>query len=254
MRKKIAAGNWKMNLGPAAARQLVTEFLKGFDSAANQDVEIILAVPFIDLMLVAELIKDHPQVKLAAQNLHQLDRGAYTGEISAEMLAEAGCEYVLVGHSERREYFHEGDALLLAKARQALKFGLKPIFCFGEQLKDREADQTYEVLKGQLENGIFQLDEAEFENVVLAYEPVWAIGTGKTASPEQAQEVHAWVRHRIHLKYGDLAAKKTSILYGGSVKPDNAMFLFACPDIDGGLVGGACLKADDFVSIAGAFL
>ena len=250
MRNRIAAGNWKMNLGPVAAQQFVSELLQRYQQQCPTKPKMILAVPFVDLVGVAAQLKGTPSIGLAAQNLHQAESGAYTGEISAAMLKEAGCQYVLIGHSERREYFHEGNALLLQKVRQALKHGLIPIYCFGETLSEREADKTFDVVRQQLVEGIYALDVTEFAKVILAYEPVWAIGTGKVATPAQAQAVHAFVRADLQARYGLASAQATTILYGGSVKPDNARELFACPDIDGGLVGGASLNASDFVAIA----
>jgi triosephosphate isomerase len=252
MRKKIAAGNWKMNLGPRAAKAFVQDLLTQYAKTSPANPQIILAVPSIDLTTVAELLQGHPTVTLSAQNLHQADKGAYTGEVSAPMLAEAGCAHTLVGHSERREYFHEDNALLFQKAQAALKHGLSPIYCFGETLAEREADQTFAVVEAQLREGIFGVEPAQFRQVILAYEPVWAIGTGKVATPAQAQEVHAYVRNLLTLRYGGEIAQETTILYGGSVKPDNARELFACPDIDGGLVGGASLNVADFLAIANA--
>lgn len=250
-RKNIAAGNWKMNLGPKAAAELAGQLATGFQ--APNGVEMILAVPYVDLLTVANAIAGNPGISLAAQNLHQAENGAFTGEISADMLVECGCKFVLVGHSERREYFAESNTLLLSKVRQALKHGLRPIYCFGETLSQREDGETFNIVREQLTDGVFALEEGEFAQVVLAYEPVWAIGTGKTATPEQAQEVHAHVRKLLIERYGDTCAQATSILYGGSVNAANAATLFACADIDGGLVGGASLKAADFLAIAGSF-
>ena len=243
-----------MNLGPEKAKLLVAEMLEGFDAAASLTQEVILAVPFIDIAAVKPLIEGHSKFALAAQNLHQAESGAFTGEISAAMLVEAGCKYVLVGHSERREYFAEGNALLLEKAQRALAHGLHPIFCIGETLSQREADATFSVLEQQLDEGLFHLSQADCSKVVIAYEPVWAIGTGKTATPDEAQAVHAWIRLKIYHKYGEHTANSTSILYGGSVNPANATLLFACNDIDGGLVGGASLKAPDFLTICDSFI
>jgi triosephosphate isomerase (TIM) len=252
MRKKIAAGNWKMNLGPITARAFVNDLLTQYPATCPGHPKIILAVPAIDLTTVASLLDGHKTISLAAQNLHQADKGAYTGEISAPMLVEAGCTHTLVGHSERREYFHEDNLLLHQKVRQALKNGLTPIYCFGETLAEREADQTFGVVEQQLREGLLTLEPAQFQQAILAYEPVWAIGTGKVATPAQAQEVHAYVRNLIQTRYGEEIAQETTILYGGSVKPDNAQELFACPDIDGGLVGGASLNVADFLAIANA--
>jgi triosephosphate isomerase len=252
MRKKIAAGNWKMNLGPVGAQNFVAELLASYATHCPSRPEMILAVPFVDLVGVAAQLRATPTIGLAAQNLHQEDAGAFTGEISGGMLKETGCKYVLVGHSERREYFHETNALLLKKVRQALKNGLSPIYCFGETLAERESGHAFAVIEQQLVEGIYSLDVTEFSHCILAYEPVWAIGTGKVATPAQAQEVHAFVREKLRAHFGVAAAATVTILYGGSVKPDNARELFACPDIDGGLVGGASLKVADFVAIANA--
>ncbi len=249
-RRKIAAGNWKMNLGPQAAQALAAKLAAEFE---GNGVEMILAVPFVDLAVVGNAIKGNAAIALAAQNLHAAESGAYTGEISAAMLVECGCSHVLVGHSERRQYFGEDNALLLLKLRQALKHGLAPIYCFGETLAEREEGRTFEVVKAQLEEAAFLLEEAEFARLLLAYEPVWAIGTGKTASPEQAQEVHAYVRAQIAARFGAGSAAAMPILYGGSVGAANAATLFACADIDGGLVGGASLKSEDFLAIAAGF-
>ncbi len=239
-----------MNLGPSAATQLAGELAAGFDA---KGVEMILAVPFVDLAVVAQAISGHAGIALAAQNLHPAESGAFTGETSAAMLAECGCKYVLVGHSERREYFGEGNALLLQKLKQALKHGLKPIYCFGETLAHRNGGQTFEIVAQQLQEAVFALEVTEFSQVILAYEPVWAIGTGVTATTEQAQEVHSFVRGLVAQHYGSAASQQTPILYGGSVGAANAQSLFACADIDGGLVGGASLKAPDFLAIAAAF-
>ncbi len=241
-----------MNLGPAAAQKFVADLLASYDAHCPTRPEMILAVPFIDLVGIAAQLQGHPSIGLAAQNLHQEDAGAYTGEISGGMLREAGCQYVLVGHSERREYFGETNALLLKKVKQALKHGLTPIYCFGETLAEHDAGQTFAVVARQLMEGIYALDVTEFGKVIFAYEPVWAIGTGKVATPAQAQQVHAHVRSLLSSHYGAAAAQLATILYGGSVKPDNARELFACVDIDGGLVGGASLKVADFVAIANA--
>lgn len=253
MRRKIAAGNWKMNLGPIAAQKFVAELLVSYAANCPKRPEMILAVPFVNLVGVAAQLKPWPTIGLAAQNLHHEASGAYTGEISGAMLKEAGCKYVLVGHSERREYFGEGKMVLLGKVRQALANGLIPIFCFGETLAAHDVGKTFSVVEQQLIDGIYALDVTEFAHVILAYEPVWAIGTGKVATPAQAQAVHAFVRGLLSKHFGPSAAQATSILYGGSVKPDNARELFACPDIDGGLVGGASLKVADFLAIANSF-
>lgn len=250
MRQKIVAGNWKMNLGPVAARNFVADLLEGYARYCPQNPSLILAVPFVDLTVVKSLLQGPASIHLAAQNLHQEDSGAYTGEVSGGMLREAGCTAVLVGHSERRQYFGEDNALLLKKVRQAVKHGLTAIYCFGETLAERESHRTFDVVGQQLEEGLFPLPATDIAQVILAYEPVWAIGTGKVATPAQAQEVHAHVRGLLRTHYGDEVAQGITILYGGSVKPDNAHELFACPDIDGGLVGGASLVVGDFLAIA----
>jgi triosephosphate isomerase (TIM) len=199
------------------------------------------------------LAKGYPKVSLGAQNAHQAESGAYTGEISAKMIKSVGAEYVILGHSERRQYFGEDNALLAKKTDTVLSNGLKPIFCIGETLDEREADKHFEVIKKQLEEGVFHLDEEQFGNLVIAYEPVWAIGTGKTATSAQAQEIHAFIRIEIAAKYNQTLANDTTILYGGSCNPKNAPELFAQPDIDGGLIGGASLKSRDFLDIVKVF-
>lgn len=253
MRQKIAAGNWKMNLDLEDAQGLTSELIGMYRDEVHQDVEMILAPPFVHLHAVGHLTKDHPRFHLAAQNLHQEASGAYTGEVAASMLRSVGCSHVIIGHSERRQYFGEDNALLAQKVRIALDHGLIPIYCFGEVLEERENGQTFEVVARQVREGCFGFSAEEFGQMVLAYEPVWAIGTGKTASPEQAQEVHAYLRGLIRKQYGESVADACAILYGGSVKPGNAAELFAQADIDGGLVGGASLKSADFTAIAKAF-
>lgn len=248
MRKKIVAGNWKMFLNCPETQTLVTELLSLYRQEVKSDVQVILSPAFIHLQAVKSRIENQANFSLAAQNLHEADQGAFTGEVSGPMLVSAGVEYVLIGHSERRSIFQESDARLAAKTDAALKHGLIPIFCIGETLEERENEKTFDVIRHQLEAGIFHLSAEPFKNIIIAYEPVWAIGTGKTASPEQAQEVHAFIRKTLFEKYGNLA-DQISILYGGSVNPGNAQQLFSCPDIDGGLVGGASLKAKDFIEI-----
>ncbi len=247
MRKQIAAGNWKMNLDAKQAKTLAYEIISSYSS--NSTVEVIFGVPSIFLATIQEMAGGRAHVHVAAQNIHQAENGAYTGEISAEMVASVGVTHVILGHSERRQYFGEDDEVLALKLRIALDHGLTPIFCIGEVLAEREAGQTFEVVGAQLANAAFGLSAEDFSKLIIAYEPVWAIGTGKTASPEQAQEVHAHLRGLIEGKYGAEIAEGTSILYGGSVKPSNAEELFACADIDGGLVGGASLKSADFTAI-----
>lgn len=250
MRKKIVAGNWKMNTRIEEAERLVTDIVQQFQS---KEVELILAPPFTHLYKINEIVKGS-SIKLSAQNISNQNFGAYTGEIAAEMVADLGCEYTIIGHSERRQYYGETDSILMLKVNKALSVGLKPIFCVGEVLEERENDQQFNIIQKQLEKGLFSLDATSFSNIVLAYEPVWAIGTGKTASPEQAQEVHQFIRKLVAKQYGSDTANNLSILYGGSCKPDNAQELFKQADIDGGLIGGAALNAKDFIAIAESFI
>lgn len=251
MRKNIAAGNWKMNTDPTSATALVEGVLAGF-AEYKGGAEVIFSPPMPFLAMVAAQTAGTASVHVAAQNLHQEESGAYTGETAAAMLTAIGVSHVLIGHSERREYFHEDNALLAAKIDRALAHGLVPVYCIGETLEQREAGQMLDVIRAQVSEATFHLDATAFGKLIVAYEPVWAIGTGVTASPEQAQEVHQFIRGLIAEKYGDTVANDTSILYGGSVKPSNAAEIFAKPDIDGGLVGGASLKTDDFVAIINA--
>ena len=253
MRKKIAAGNWKMHLDAAQAQALVSEVVNMYRSEYRGDAEVIFAPSHPFLSQIHHLVKDAPKVHLAAQNLHEAAQGAYTGEVSASQLKSVGVTHVIIGHSERRQYQQESNALLASKIDIAQAHGLVPIYCIGETLAEREAGHTLDVIRTQMTEGAFHLDAAAFGQVIVAYEPVWAIGTGVTASPAQAQEVHAFIRELITGKYGAEVAANTSILYGGSVKPDNAAELFAQPDIDGGLVGGASLKSRDFTEIIKAF-
>lgn len=253
MRKQIAAGNWKMNTTAEEARSLATEIRDLYQAEVHKDVEVIFAPPYVHLEGIARLLSGSPRFHVAGQNLHQEDSGAYTGEVSGAMLRSVGCSHVIIGHSERREYFHEDNALLAAKVRKALAVGLAPIYCFGESLAQREAGETFSVVESQVREGVLGLPASDFGKVILAYEPIWAIGTGVTASPEQAQEVHAYLRGLLSAHYGAEVANDCSILYGGSVKPGNAATLFGQADIDGGLVGGASLKSRDFVDIIRAF-
>ncbi|MDP5169756.1 MAG: triose-phosphate isomerase [Bacteroidia bacterium] len=249
MRKKIAAGNWKMNLSPKEAQALTSEVITMAQAEYTGHAEVIFAPPFPYLSMVHHLMKEAKGFHLAAQTLHEAESGAYTGETSAAMIVAVGATHVLIGHSERRQYFGEGNDLLAKKVDQALKHGLVPVYCLGETLEEREAGETLSVNREQLAGGLFHLSAEDFSKVILAYEPVWAIGTGKTASPEQAQEVHAFLRAEVRAQYGEEIAENCTILYGGSVKPDNAKELFSNPDIDGGLVGGASLKSRDFTEI-----
>ena len=216
------------------------------------NTEIVVAPTFVNLLTAVETTKGKG-ITVAAQNMHQAEGGAFTGEISADMLTSIGINTVIIGHSERRAYFHETDALLALKVDTALKHEMRVIFCFGEELKDRQINNHFNVVEYQLRDGLFHLDKSAWKNIVLAYEPVWAIGTGETASPAQAQEMHKFIRTLIDKVYGQEVAENVSILYGGSVKPDNAKEIFSNPDVDGGLIGGAALKADDFLAIVNAF-
>ena len=249
-RQQIAAGNWKMNLTYKEGRDLAK---KVRDGVGRTDVEVIMAAPFTHLKGVQTVVNGASNFKVAAQNVHHESKGAYTGEISVAMLQSIDIQCVIIGHSERREYFKEDDELLAKKVKAVLAGGLQPIFCCGEKLDIREAGKQEKVVGEQIKNALFHLSEEDFRKIVIAYEPVWAIGTGKTASPEQAQEMHAFIRGIIAKKYGNDTAEMTSILYGGSVKPANAKEIFAQADVDGGLVGGASLKADDFVAIVNSF-
>lgn len=250
MRKKIVAGNWKMNTTVPEGVELAKNVLAGI-SGKPSDVMLILGVPFTHITKVGEIISGSG-IGLAAQNCADKESGAYTGEVSASMLRSAGCGYVILGHSERRQYYGETDERLVAKLALAMKEGLVPIFCVGETLEQREAGNHFNVVESQVRNVLFTLDPVHAASVIVAYEPVWAIGTGKTATAEQAQEMHAHIRKVLASKFGEVA-DGMSILYGGSCKPSNAKELFARPDIDGGLIGGASLKAEDFISIAKSF-
>ncbi len=251
MRKKIVAGNWKMNCTLEESRNLTSEAVNMIQDEVRGNAEVILIPTAIAIPEVIHLSKA-TRVKVGAQNCHQEVSGAYTGEISATILRSFGVEYVLVGHSERRQYFGENNALLAKKTDAVLAEGLTPIYCFGETLDEREAGRHFEVNETQIREGLFHLNADQIRQVVIAYEPVWAIGTGKTASSEQAQEIHAAIREVIASHYGREIAEGISILYGGSVKPSNAVELFGMPDIDGGLIGGAALKSRDFTDIVKA--
>lgn len=253
MRKKIVAGNWKMNLDYNEGLALFSEITNMVKDEVTGKQEAVVCSPFIHLHSLVQMAKGYNKVSVGAQNAHQAESGAYTGEISAKMIKSVGAEYVILGHSERRQYFGETNALLAKKTDTALKNGLKPIFCIGETLEEREGNIYFDVIKSQLAEGIFHLDAEQFGQLVIAYEPVWAIGTGKTATSEQAQEIHAFIRQEIAAKYDQSVADSTTILYGGSCNPKNAPELFAQPDIDGGLIGGASLKSRDFVDIVKVF-
>lgn len=249
MRQKIVAGNWKMN----TLLQDGLELAKAVEEAAKSkttDAIVIIAPPFTHLAKVAEVISE---VKLSSQNCASEESGAYTGEISLDMLESTGVEYVILGHSERRSYYNEDNAILNKKVKLTLVKGLKPIFCCGELLEEREAEKHFDVIREQVTVGLAGLSLEDMKKVVIAYEPVWAIGTGVTASPEQAQEMHKFIRDLLVEIFGAETAEETSLLYGGSCKPSNAAELFSNPDVDGGLIGGAALKADDFIQIVNAF-
>lgn len=249
MRKNIVAGNWKMNKNLQEGISLATELKK---KVKNPKCEVIIGTPYIHLASVSELLKGSV-ISVAAENCANHVSGAYTGEVSAEMVASTGATYCIIGHSERRSYYGETYEILREKIDLALSNNLRPIFCIGEVKEEREAGKQNEVVKAQLEGSVFHLDADSFGKLVIAYEPVWAIGTGLTATPEQAQEIHAFIRSLIAEKYGKEVAENTTILYGGSCNATNAAGLFANPDIDGGLIGGASLKADDFCAIINAF-
>ncbi|MGB1080120.1 MAG: triose-phosphate isomerase [Flavobacteriaceae bacterium] len=249
MRKHIVAGNWKMNLNADESQALI-EALK--TKKLSSDVRVAIATPAVHLAAAVNLTSG-TKIDVSAQNMHQATSGAYTGEISASMLKSIGVNTTLLGHSERRAYFHETDALLAEKVNTALENGMEIIFCFGEELDERKSGSHFDVVSSQLRNALFNLDASQWSQIVLAYEPVWAIGTGETASPAQAQEMHAHIRSVLTAQYDDALAQSVSILYGGSVKPANAQEIFAQPDVDGGLIGGASLNADDFAAIVNAF-
>ncbi|WP_044220084.1 triose-phosphate isomerase [Chitinophaga pinensis] len=248
MRKKIVAGNWKMNLTIGQAEQLINDILQA-GLRLKEGQEVVVATPFPYLLKAKALLKNTPGFYVAAQNCASEKSGAYTGEVSAEMLASIGVDYVILGHSERREYFQESNAVLAKKIDLALANGIKPIFCCGEPLEVRKAETQNEYVAKQLEESLYHLTEEQLKDVVIAYEPIWAIGTGLTASAAQAQDMHAFIRGQIAAKYGREAALRLTIQYGGSAKPSNAGELFACPDVDGGLIGGASLVAADFLAI-----
>ena len=246
MRQKIVAGNWKMNKNAEETEDLLNDLIDKLPQ--DVDAQIIVAPTFINLASAVDHL-EITNIAVAAQNMHQNENGAYTGEISADMLKSIGVNIVILGHSERRAYFHETDTILAQKVTTALKHDMTVIFCFGEELKDRQNNQHFNVVENQLRDGLFHLENNDWEKIILAYEPVWAIGTGETASPEQAQEMHEFIRETIRKRYGSNVAEDVSILYGGSVKPDNAKEIFSKPDVDGGLIGGAALKASDFAAI-----
>jgi len=242
-----------MNLDYNEGLSLFSEVINMVRDEVTGHQEAVVCSPFIHLHSLVQLAKGYAKVAVGAQNAHQAESGAYTGEVSAKMIHSVGATYVILGHSERRQYFGESNELLAKKTDTALKHGLKPIFCIGETLQEREANEHFDIIKSQLAEGVFHLDEAQFAHLVLAYEPVWAIGTGVTASSDQAQEIHAFIRKEVAAKYNQQVADNTTILYGGSCTPKNAPELFAQHDIDGGLIGGASLKSRDFVDIVKVF-
>jgi len=245
MRSKIVAGNWKMNKNLEETEALLTELAAKLPDA---QAEVMVAPTFVNLAGAVSTLESSV-IEVIAQNMHFAENGAYTGEISADMLLNIGIDTVIIGHSERRAYFGENDEILAKKVTTALDKGIRVMFCFGEELEDRKSGSHFSVVESQLKNALFSLDASAWSNIILAYEPVWAIGTGETASPEQAQEMHAFIRKTITEAYDTSIANNVSVLYGGSVKPANAEEIFGKPDVDGGLIGGASLVADDFVAI-----
>ncbi|PKP09814.1 MAG: triose-phosphate isomerase [Bacteroidetes bacterium HGW-Bacteroidetes-4] len=251
MRQKIVAGNWKMNTTYQEGIDLAIAIDKAVAEKGDKNVQVVVAPPFTHIAEINKVVNNE-RISVAGQNCATETSGAYTGEVSAEMLWSAGADFVILGHSERRSYYGETNDMLKIKVKKALEFNLTPIYCVGEVLEEREANKHFDVIKKQLETVLFDLSDEEYKQIVIAYEPVWAIGTGKTASPAQAQEVHKFIRDLLVAKFGE-TAKNTSILYGGSCKPSNAKELFANPDVDGGLIGGASLTADDFLGIINGF-
>jgi triosephosphate isomerase len=252
MRRKIVAGNWKMNKSFPDAEELIAEIADKLETLDTDHQDVIICPPYVYLEMATD-IAEESVFSVGAQNINENDNGAFTGEISGPMLKSMEVDYCIIGHSERRKYFHEDHKLLAKKVDAAIKNDIRPIFCCGELLEEREAGRHFDVVKKQLEESLFHLTSDEFEQAVIAYEPVWAIGTGVNATSEQAQEMHAYIRKQVEVKYGEDTAATTSILYGGSCNPANARELFAQPDIDGGLIGGASLKADEFLKIVTSF-
>ncbi len=253
MRKHIVAGNWKLNNDLAASQKLAKELVELADAeTSNLDVDIIVSPTAVNIYPVTQITKDS-KIKVSAQNCYDKTSGAYTGELAVSMIKSVGAEAVIIGHSERREYFSESDEFVGAKVKAILAEGLLPIFCCGETLSQRESGIHFDFVKSQITNSLFNLSEEDFKKVVIAYEPIWAIGTGVTASSDQAQEMHKELRDHLASKYGQDVANETSILYGGSCKPSNAKEIFSQPDVDGGLIGGAALNARDFIDIIKSF-
>ncbi|NUY82234.1 triose-phosphate isomerase [Flavobacterium sp. MAH-1] len=249
MRQKIVAGNWKMHKNAEETEDLLNALIDKLPT--DVEAQFIVAPTFVNLASAVQHL-EFTNISVAAQNMHQAEAGAFTGEISADMLKSVGVETVILGHSERRSYFGETDSLIADKTTTALKHDMTVIFCFGEELKDRKDGKHFNIVENQLRDGLFHVQAKDWERIVLAYEPVWAIGTGETATPEQAQEMHQFIRDVVRNQFGNNVADDVSILYGGSVKPENAKEIFSKPDVDGGLIGGASLKADDFAAIASA--
>ncbi len=251
MARKIVAGNWKLNNDVDASKKLAKELSDLANAELPSDVTLVVCPTSVNLYPVKEILSN--KVALGAQNCYSKESGAFTGEVAPSMLKAIGAEYVILGHSERREYFAEDDAFLADKVKAVLAAGLTPLFCCGETLEQREAGIHFDFVKGQITNSLFDLSEEDFKKVVIAYEPIWAIGTGVTASTEQAQEMHKVLRDHLASKYGKEVANEIPLLYGGSCKPGNAPELFACADVDGGLIGGASLVASDFLAIAKSY-
>ncbi|WP_088324452.1 triose-phosphate isomerase [Polaribacter tangerinus] len=248
MRTKIVAGNWKLNNTKEESKKLVKALKKGLKLSKLKNTRVIVAPTFVNLSASLKSAKKS-KIEVAAQNMHQAKNGAFTGEVSADMLQSIGINTVILGHSERRTYFNETDTALAEKVSAVLEHQMETIFCFGELLEDRKSNNHFSVVEAQLKNALFHLKSSDWKSIILAYEPVWAIGTGETATAEQAQEMHAFIRGLIANKYTADVADDVSILYGGSVKPTNAEEIFSKPDVDGGLIGGAALNASDFIAI-----
>jgi len=248
-RKKIVAGNWKMNNGLQETELLINELVK---ETNHSGCEVMIAPSFVSLKTSIDYLKNKA-IEVVSQNVHQKNNGAYTGEISAKMLSSIGIKTTIIGHSERREYFNETHEILKNKVDTSLENSINIIFCFGEELKDRKNNNHFRIISNQISESLFHLSSSEWDNIILAYEPVWAIGTGETASSDQVQEMHSFIRNFIAQKYSTELAQKISILYGGSVKPNNAKEIFSMEDVDGGLIGGASLNSKDFFSIVNSF-
>ncbi len=249
MRTRVIAGNWKMNLTFEEAGELIDRLDEYLRKTEPDNKEVIIFPPYVYLELAGDIAEENPALSFGAQNVSEHESGAYTGEISARMLFSMGVEFVIVGHSERRKYFHESNEILARKVNQCIDNDMIPVFCVGEDLEQREKNNHFEVIKTQLQEGLFHLEEEEIRMCIIAYEPVWAIGTGVTATPEQAEEMHAFIRKLLSERYDEEVADEITILYGGSVKASNAAAIFAQKNVDGGLIGGASLKFEEFVKI-----